>query len=117
LVCWVLMVLANLIYFIFDLVSDYADMLVPCTGMLGSSGECNFLSISPAEVAVLSSWGLTLRAYALAMLVAPVILLLVYWTLGLVVLWRLGLSRLGLTVSLALMIQPVSTVPSTVRRK
>ena len=57
---WVLIVLANLLFFGFDLASDYADMLVPCEGMLGSDGPCNFLAVSAAEEAVLASWGLTL---------------------------------------------------------
>jgi len=87
-------------------------MQLPCEGALGSSGTCNFLAISPAEVTALSSWGLTLRAYAWAMLVPPVILLLVYWLLGGLILWRQGTNWLGLTVSLALITFPISMVSS-----
>jgi hypothetical protein len=110
LVSWILIVLANLLFFLFDSSSDYSQMLVPCADGLGFSGGCNFLAISPAEVAVLSSWGLTLQTYAFAMLISPVILLLVYWALGGLILWRQGLSWLGLTVSLALIILPISTI-------
>jgi uncharacterized membrane-anchored protein len=92
------------------MVYDFADMQVACTGALGASGACNMLAISPAEVAVLSSWGLTMRAYAWAMLVPPVILLLVYWLLGGLILWRQGTSWFGLAVSLVLIMNPIATV-------
>ncbi|MCB0162261.1 MAG: hypothetical protein KDD83_29190, partial [Caldilineaceae bacterium] len=74
-----LIALANLLYYVFDLASDYADMLIPCPGMLGSGGACNFLAVSSAEMAALASRGLTPHAYAMAMTVSPIILLLVYW--------------------------------------
>ena len=82
LVGWVVIAVANLIYYASDLASDYADMPIPCPGMLGSGGECNFLSISDAEMATLSAWGLTPHAYATAMTISPLILLAVYWALG-----------------------------------
>jgi hypothetical protein len=83
LVGWVQIVLAHLILFLFDLRVDYSQMLVPCAG-----ANCSFLAISAKEVAVLTAWGLTTRAYALAMITVPVIVLLVYWTLGGLILWR-----------------------------
>ncbi|NKQ36871.1 MAG: hypothetical protein HF973_14830 [Chloroflexi bacterium] len=107
---WMLVALANLLFFLFDLISDYSQMLVPCAGVLGMAGGCNFLAISSEEVAVLSSWGLTLQNYAAVMLIPPVICLLAYWALGGLILWRQGTSRLGLTVSLALIVLPVSTI-------
>ena len=110
LVGWVLIVLANLFLYGLDLASDYADMLVPCEGMLGDGGPCNFLAVSAAEEAVLASWGLTLHFYATAMNVAAVILLLVYGVLSVLILWRQGASWLGLTVSLALIALPVAIV-------
>ncbi len=104
---WVLIVLAHLIIFLVDLVFDYFQMLVPCSG-----ADCNFLAISGAEVAVLESWGLTTRAYALSMILVPVIVLLVYWALGGLILWRQGTSRFGLAVSLALIVIPITTYAS-----
>jgi hypothetical protein len=59
-------------------------------------GGCNFLAISPAEIGVLSSWGLSLPGYAVAMLTAPVIMFLVYLVLGFWILWQQRMSRLGL---------------------
>ena len=109
---WLFIVLAHLILFAVDLAFDFSEMQVPCLGALGSAGACNFLAISPAEAAVLSSWGLTMRAYAWAMIIPPVILLLVYWLLGALILWRQGTSWLGLTVSLALITIPISLVSS-----
>ncbi len=110
LVGWVLIAIANLVYYYFDLASDYADMLIPCQGILGSGGECNFLAVSSAEMDVLSSWGFTPHAYATAMTISPIILLLVYWALAGLILWRQAVSWLGLTVSLALIVLPVMTV-------
>lgn len=104
LIGWVLIVLAHLIVFLVDLVFDYILILTPCSG-----AACNFLALSAAEVAVLDSWGLTTQAYALVMLAVPVIVLLVYWVLGSLILWRQGPSRLGLAVSLALIVFPVFT--------
>ncbi|MCB0197882.1 MAG: hypothetical protein KDJ65_38410, partial [Anaerolineae bacterium] len=105
LVIWVLIVLAHLTLFVFDLNVDFTQMLVPCTG--GLDGGCNFLAISEAEMATLTVWGLTSRAYALAMNLVPIIVLLVYWLLGGLILWRQGTSWFGLALSLALIVTPI----------
>ena len=107
---WALIMAVNVLFFASDLASDYADMVVPCSGMLGSGGPCNFLAVSAAEEAVLASWGLTLHFYATAMNIAAVILLAVYGTLGALILWRQGPGRIGLMVSLALIALPIATV-------
>jgi len=109
LVSWILIALAYLLYFLFDLISDYSQMLVPCAGSLGFAGGCNFLAISSAEVAVLSSWGLSMQTYALVMVTAAVVLLLGYWALGGLILWRQGTSWFGLAVALALIVLPIVT--------
>ncbi len=110
LIVWALIAVANLIYYVLDLTSDYADMLIPCPGRLGSGGECNFLAVSSAEMDVLASWGLTPHAYATAMTVSPIILMLVYGTLAGLILWRQAVSWLGLIVSLFLIVFPVFIV-------
>ena len=108
---WILVALVFLVLFLADLITNFYRMLVPCTGALGFVGEaCYFAAISPAEVAVLSSWGLTMQAYAVANAIGSVVVLLVYWALGGLILWRQGSSWLGLTVSLALIILPVSVI-------
>ena len=104
LVGWVLIVLAYLIVFLVDLVFDYSQMLTPCAG-----ATCNFLALAATEVAVLDAWGLTTQTYALMMIAVPVIVLSAYWALGGLILWRQGTSRLGLTVSLALIVFPIFT--------
>jgi hypothetical protein len=109
-VSWALVVLANLFFFLLDLDYDYTQMLVPCADALGFGAGCNFLAISSAEVAVLTSWGLTTRDHAIFMITLPVILVLVYWALAGLILWRQGSSRFGLTVSLALIVLPISTI-------
>jgi hypothetical protein len=107
LIVWALIAVANLIKFVLDLISDYADMLIPCPSRLGSGGECNFVAVSSVEMDVLSSWGLTPHAYATAMTVPPVILMLVYGALAGLILWRQAVSWLGLIVSLTLVVFPV----------
>lgn len=102
---WVFIVLAHLILFLFDLNVDFAQMLVPCAG--GLDGGCNFLAISEAEMVALTVWGLTPRAYALAMNLVPITVLLVYWLLGGLILWRQGMSWFGLAISLALIVTPI----------
>lgn len=109
---WLLIVLAHLFHFVVDLSSDFAALQSPCLGALGDAGDCDQLAISPAEVAVLSSWGVTLRTYAAVMLAAPAILLLGYWLLGGLILWRQRTNWLGLTVSLALISFPITIVAS-----
>ena len=104
LVGWFLIVLAYLIVFLVDLVFDYSQMLTPCAG-----ATCNFLALAATEVAVLDAWGLTTQTYALMMIAVPVIVLSAYWALGGLILWRQGTSRLGLTVSLALIVFPIFT--------
>jgi hypothetical protein len=101
---WSLFALANLALFLAGLRQDFNQMLVPCSGE-----GCNFLSITGTEVAVLESWGLTTSSYALFMGAVMIIVLAVYWFLGGLVLWRLGATRVGLAVSLALIVLPVST--------
>ena len=101
---WSLFALANLALFLVDLRQDFNQMLVPCSGE-----GCNFLTITSSEVAALEGWGLTPSTYALFMSAIPVIVLVVYWFLGGLVLWRLGATRVGLSISLALIALPVWT--------
>jgi hypothetical protein len=107
LIVWALIAVANFIKYVLDLTTDYADMLIPCPGRLGSGGECNFVAVSSAELDVLASWGLTPHAYVTAMTVPPVILMLVYGALAGLILWRQAVSWLGLIVSLFLIVFPV----------
>ena len=108
---WILFALVFLVLFLADLITNFYSMLVPCTGALGFVGEaCYFAAISPTEIAVLSSWGLTTQAYAVANTIGSVVVLLVYWVLGGLIFWRQGSNWLGLTVSLALIVLPVSVI-------
>jgi len=71
-------------------------------------GSCDQLAISAAEIAVLSSWGLTLQHYAVIMLLGPVSAEILYLSLGFFILRQQGASWLGLTVSFVLVVIPVS---------
>jgi hypothetical protein len=99
-----LFALANLALFLADLRQDFHQMLVPCSGE-----GCNFLAITSTEVTALETWGITTRTYALLMSAVPLFVLAGYWFLGGLVLWRQGATRVGLAVSLALIVLPVST--------
>jgi hypothetical protein len=103
---WILFALLCVALHLLDVVTDFHQVQVPCEGNLGFVAGCNFLAISADEVAVLNSWGLTLRTYAIFLLAAPLLNLLVYCTLGGLILWRQGRSWLGLTVSLTLVTMP-----------
>ncbi len=102
---WALITLAHLAYFLIDLQLDFAQMQVPCEG-----ADCNFLAISPAEVAVLTSWGFSLRAYAYFMNAISVLILVVFWALAGLILWRQGATRVGMAVSLALIVLPIAAI-------
>jgi signal transduction histidine kinase len=108
LLSWILVASLHVILLGFDLVRDYPRILTVCEGPLGMFGGCDQLAVSAAEVAVLSSWGLTLQHYAITMLFWVVLGQLIYLSLGLLILWQQGMSRLGLTVSLALIVIPFS---------
>src|SRR5262245_59495326 len=101
---WVLVATLHVTLLGFDLVRDYQQILVPCEAPLGLLGGCDQLALSAAEMDVLASWGLTLQHYAIFMLSWVVLGQLIYLTLGLLILWQQGTSRLGLTVSLALIV-------------
>jgi len=103
---WVLVALLHIVLFSVDVFIDYSEMLVPCIGVPGVFADCNFGAITPAEVSELTSWGLTMQAYAVAMTSGAVFTFLVYLALAGLILWRQGSTWLGLTVSLALIVIP-----------
>ena len=104
LLSWILVASLHLTLLGFDLVRDYPRILTVCEGPLGMFGGCDQLAVSAAEVAVLASWGMSLQHYAISMLFLVVLGQLIYLSLGLLILWQQGMNRLGLTVSLALIV-------------
>lgn len=102
---WVLIALAYLTFFVLDLRLDYAQLLVPCEG-----AECNYTAISQAEFDVLESWGLSSQTYSLILNGATVLGVAACWLLGLLILWRQGHTRIGWTVSLVLVILPITMI-------
>jgi hypothetical protein len=84
---------------------DFIQVALPCQG----SG-CNWLAISPAEVDVLEGWGLSTLAYAVIVTGATIFTVAAYWSLGGLILWRQGPTRIGLTVSLALIVIPITAI-------
>lgn len=104
LLSWILVASLHLTLLGFDLARDYPRILAVCEGPLGMFGGCDQLAVSAAEVAVLSSWGMSLQHYAIYMLSLVVLGQLIYLSLGLLILWQQGMNQLGLTVSLALIV-------------
>jgi hypothetical protein len=106
LVGWIVIALLSIGLFWVDLVYDYFDLLIPCAGTPGVFNDCNFLSLTPAEVPVWTSWGLSLQTYAVIMLSGAVFTFLVYTALAVLLLWQQRQTWLGLTISLALIVIP-----------
>lgn len=107
LVSWIVIALLCIGLFWVDLIADYFEIIVPCTeGVPGVFNDCNFASLTPAEVSVWTSWGLTLETYGVIMLSGAVFTFLVYTTLAVLLLWQQRHSWLGLTISLALIVIP-----------
>ena len=99
---WVVIALSFLAYYVIDLRLDYIQIQNPCQGE-----DCNWMAISAAEFAVLETRGLSAQAYAAFMTGSTVLIVAVYWLLGGLILWRQGASRIGLAVSLILIIMPI----------
>jgi len=102
---WALIALAFLALFGLDLRQDYIQLLTPCQGE-----GCNWMAISSAEVEILHSWGFSTKAYAVFMIGAALVTVAVYWFLGGLLLWRLGATRIGLYVSLVLLVIPIALI-------
>jgi len=102
---WALMALAFLAFFLLDLRLDYTQLLTPCQG-----AECNWMAISSSEVEVLHSWGLSTQFYAAFMTGFAVVTVAVYWLLGGLLLWRQGATRIGLSISLVLLVIPITLI-------
>jgi hypothetical protein len=102
---WAIVALAFLALFLIDLRLDYLQLLVPCQGT-----DCNWMAISSAEVQVLESWGLSIRAYAAFMTGTAALTVVVYWLLGGLILSRQGATRIGLAVSLVLLAIPIALI-------
>jgi len=102
---WVLLALAFLALFLIDLRLDYLQLLKPCQG-----ADCNWMAITPAEVDVLASWGLSTRAYAAFMTGTAILTVAIYWLLGGLILVRLGTTRIGLAISLVFLAIPIALI-------
>lgn len=104
-ISWVLIALAYLIFFLADLRLDFAQLQIPCTGM-----DCNYLAISKTEVDVLTSWGLSSLTYSVFMSGATILAVAASWILGGMILWRQGGSWIGWSISLVLIILPITII-------
>jgi hypothetical protein len=105
---WALIALAYLTVFFLDSQLDYVQILKPCQGP-----ACNWMSISPAEFNTLQSWGLSAQAFATFMVGAGFVFVAIYWIVGIVILWQQGASRIGLIVSLTLLVIPITMISDT----
>lgn len=90
-----------------DLITDYFEIIVPCTeGVPGVFNDCNGAALTPAEVSVWTSWGLSLESYGVFTLSGATFTFLVYTVLAGLLLWQQRQSWLGLMISLALIVIP-----------
>jgi hypothetical protein len=102
---WALIALAYLAFFLTDLRLDFAQLQIPC-----KDAGCNYLAISQAEVDVLETQGLTLRTYSGIMNGATLLTVMAAWLLAGLILWKQGASRIGWSVSLALIVMPIAMI-------
>ncbi len=102
---WVLIALAKLVFFLLELRLDFIQILSPCQG-----ADCNYNAISPAEVAVLEARGLSTLVYASVVTAISLLNVAVYWLLGGLILWRQGATPIGLAISLALLVIPITMI-------
>jgi len=102
---WSLIALAYLAFFLTDLRLDFAQLQIPCEG-----ADCNYLAISQVEVDVLESRRLTLRTYSVIMNGATLLAVTASWLLAGLILWQQGASRIGWSVSLALIVMPIAMI-------
>jgi hypothetical protein len=102
---WALTALTYLAFFLLESRLDYIQLQEACQGT-----GCNWQSLSPAEAVVLESWGLSTRFYASLMVGTAAISVAIYWLLGGLILWQQGVTRIGLAVSLALLIIPIVSI-------
>ena len=104
---WMVIALLCVSLFWVDLVTDYFEIIVPCTeGVPGVFNDCNGAALTPAEVSVWTSWGLSLEAYGVFMLGGATFTFLVYTVLAGLLVWQQRQSWLGLMISLALIVIP-----------
>ena len=102
---WSLIALAYLAFFLTDLRLDFAQLQIPCEG-----ADCNYLAISQVEVDVLESRRLTSRTYSVIMNGATLLAVTASWLLAGLILWQQGASRIGWSVSLALIVMPIAMI-------
>ena len=107
LVGWIAIALLCVGLFWVDLITDYFEIIVPCTeGVPGVFNDCNGAALTPAEVSVWTSWGLSLESYGVFTLSGATFTFLVYTVLAGFLLWQQRQSWLGLMISLALIVIP-----------
>jgi hypothetical protein len=102
---WILIVLGYVGFFLTDLRLDFAQLQSPCTG-----DSCNYLAISQTEINVLEDWGLNSLAYSTIMNGATVLGVAASVLLSVVILLRQGTSRIGWSISLALVVIPITMI-------
>ena len=102
---WALIALAYLAFFVMESRLDFMQIQAPCQGT-----QCNWMALSTVEVETLESLGLSATAYAVYMLGSATISVAVYWVLAGLILWRYGATRIGLAVSLVLLVMPITAV-------
>jgi hypothetical protein len=111
---WFVIALLCVALFWVDLITDYFEIIVPCTeGVPGVFNDCNFAALTPAEVSVWTSWGLSLETYGVVMLSGAAFTFLVYTTLAAALLWQQRQSGLGLMISLALIVIPFTMIAAS----
>jgi hypothetical protein len=99
---WIMLALVLLVIFVANLPAFFQYARTLCT--LPEAGNCPTEQLTPAYVQVLDQLHLSIAAAEVFLAALCVVVSVVYWLLGLLIFWRKSQERMGLLVSLLLVL-------------
>ena len=105
---WLVVAALSVGLFVAALPTQFAQLRVPCPTAMCPTGQ-----LSPAGLRALEDLGLSLDAFAAYTVAMDVVFAAAYGSVGLLIFWRKSGDRVGLFVSLALLIFGTATFTST----
>ena len=105
---WIVIALAAASLFIVSIPAEFAQLRTPCPTAACPTGQ-----LPPAGLRALEDLGLSLDSFAAYTVAMDVVFAAVYGTVAALIFWRKSEDRMGLLVSLALLIFGTATFTST----
>jgi hypothetical protein len=97
---WIGLALVEFVLFIAGIFAYAIQLQTVCTNTIHTT--CNFWQPTPGNARVLAHLGISLGEYAAYFLTVDVLVSLVFWAMGVLIFWRKSDTRIGLFVSLLL---------------